>query len=47
MIKELPPDYQELRQQGLKCWENRIARLMRENKLTARGKKPFRPRTTR
>ena len=36
----------ELRQQGLKCGENRIARLMRENKLSARGKKPFRPRTT-
>jgi transposase InsO family protein len=36
----------ELRQQGLKCGQNRIARLMRENKLTARGKKPFRPRTT-
>ena len=36
----------ELRQQGLKCGENRIARLMQENKLSARGKKPFRPRTT-
>ena len=26
----------ELRQQGLKCGENRIARLMQENKLSAR-----------
>jgi hypothetical protein len=26
--------------------ENRIARLMRESKLTARGKKPLRPRAT-
>jgi putative transposase len=29
----------ELRQQGLKCGKNRIARLMRENKLSARDKK--------
>jgi transposase InsO family protein len=36
----------ELRQQGLKCGKNRIARLMQENKLRARGKKAFRPRTT-
>ena len=36
----------QLRQKGLKCGENRIARLMRENKLSARGKKPFGPRTT-
>jgi len=36
----------ELRHQGLKCGKNRIARLMRENKLAARGKKAFRPRTT-
>jgi transposase InsO family protein len=36
----------ELRRQGLKCGRNRIARLMRENILAARGKKAFRPRTT-
>jgi HTH-like domain len=35
-----------LRQQGFKCGKNRIARLMQENKLRARGKKVFRPRTT-
>ena len=36
----------ELRQLGLKCGQNRIARLMRENKLAACAKKAFRPRTT-
>lgn len=36
----------ELRQQGLKCGEKRIARLMQENELAARSKKAFRPRTT-
>jgi putative transposase len=36
----------ELRQQGLRCGEKRIARLMRQNKLVARAKKAFRPRTT-
>jgi putative transposase len=36
----------ELRQQGLQCGEKRIARLMRQNKLVARAKKAFRPRTT-
>ena len=36
----------ELRQRGLKCGRNRIARLMRENELAARAKKAFRPRTT-
>lgn len=35
-----------LRQQGLRCGENRVARLMRENKLAARRKRAFRPRTT-
>jgi hypothetical protein len=29
----------ELRQRGLKCGQNRIARLMRENELAARAKK--------
>jgi len=37
---------QQLRREGVKCGENRVARLMRENKLAARGKKAFRPRTT-
>jgi len=36
----------ELRQRGLKCGQNRIARLMRENELAACAKKAFRPRTT-
>jgi transposase InsO family protein len=36
----------QLRREGLECGENRVARLMRENKLAARGKKAFRPRTT-
>ena len=36
----------ELRQQGVGCGENRVARLMRENELAARRKKAFRPRTT-
>src|SRR6201998_3560859 len=35
-----------LRQEGLRCGENRVARLMRENKLAARPKRGFRPRTT-
>lgn len=35
-----------LRQEGLRCGENRVARLMRENKLAARPKRAFRPRTT-
>jgi putative transposase len=37
---------QQLRQGGLACGENRVARLMRENDLAARRKKAFRPRTT-
>jgi putative transposase len=37
----------ELRQRGLQCGQNRIARLMRENRLAACAKKAFRPRTTR
>ena len=37
---------QQLRQEGLACGENRVARLMRENDLAARAKKAFRPRTT-
>jgi putative transposase len=37
---------QALRQDGIDCGENRIARLMRENELAARRKQSFRPRTT-
>lgn len=36
----------ELRQRGLQCGQNRIARLMRQNELAACTKKAFRPRTT-
>ena len=36
----------QLRQQGVVCGENRVARLMRENGLAARRKKAFGPRTT-
>jgi putative transposase len=35
-----------LRQNGIRCGENRVARLMRKNDLAARRKKAFRPRTT-
>jgi putative transposase len=37
---------QELRNEGVECGENRVARLMRKNGLAARSKKGFRPRTT-
>src|SRR5215831_5739602 len=37
---------QQLRKEGVACGENRVARLMRENGLSARVKKAFRPRTT-
>ena len=37
---------QQLRQEGVRCGKNRVARLMRENELAARRKKAFRPRTT-
>ncbi len=37
---------QQLRQEGMVCGKNRVARLMRENELAARRKKAFRPRTT-
>ena len=37
---------QQLRQKGVRCGKNRVARLMRENELAARRKKAFRPRTT-
>ena len=35
-----------LRQEGVRYGENRVARLKRENKLAARRKRAFRPRTT-
>jgi putative transposase len=41
-----PRIIQQLRQEGVVCGEKRVARLMRENKLAARRKKAFRPRTT-
>jgi len=37
---------QQLRQEGVVCGENRVARLMRENQLVGKAKKAFRPRTT-
>ena len=37
----------ELRQRGLDCSENRVARLMRKNGIRAKARKPYRPRTTR
>jgi putative transposase len=40
-----PRTTKELRQQGLNCGQNRVARLMRESKLAARGKKAFRRKT--
>src|SRR6516164_5659509 len=35
-----------LREQGLRCGKNRVARLMRNHKLMARRKRAFRPQTT-
>ena len=35
-----------LQQEGFRCGENRVARLMREQELAARRKRAFRPRTT-
>jgi Transposase and inactivated derivatives len=35
-----------LREEGLRCGKNRVARLMQGNKLVARRKRAFRPRTT-
>ena len=36
----------QLREQGSPCSENRVARLMRQNGLRARPRRPFRPKTT-
>ena len=38
-----PRIFQTLRQRGLRCGRNRIARLMRLEGLRAKGKRPFRP----
>jgi putative transposase len=37
---------QQLRSAGHPCSKNRVARLMRENGLRARPRRPFRPKTT-
>lgn len=37
----------ELRDLGLACSENRVARLMRDEGIRARPRKPFKPKTTR
>ena len=37
---------QELRRQNMGCGKNRVARLMKEHNIRAKGKQPFRPRTT-
>jgi putative transposase len=37
----------ELRERGLSCSENRVAGLMAREGLKARGRRPFKPRTTR
>jgi putative transposase len=36
----------ELREKGLACSENRVARLMRNKGLRAKPRRPFRPKTT-
>ena len=36
----------QLRRQQTRCSENRVARLMRDDHLQAKSKRPFRPRTT-
>src|SRR5258707_1525315 len=41
-----PPVSQALRQDGVECGENRVARLMRENEPAARTKKALRPLKT-
>lgn len=37
---------QQLRRQRICCSENRVARLMRQEQIRAKRKRPFRPRTT-
>jgi hypothetical protein len=47
MIKELSVDFDVKRCcEALGVSRKRVARLMEQNKLAARGKKAFRPRTT-
>ena len=41
-----PRIFKALRQKGAVCGHNRIAHLMRTDGLKAKGKRPFRPRTT-
>src|SRR5690606_11218496 len=36
----------ELRERGLECSQNRVARLMRTEGMRARPRKPFKPKTT-
>ena len=36
----------QLQRQNVPCSENRVARLMKRHGIRARGKRPFRPRTT-
>jgi transposase InsO family protein len=40
-----PRIYKDLRMQGVACSENRVARLMRENGLAAKGKRKFKATT--
>lgn len=42
-----PRIFQALRQGGVRCGHNRVARLMRQEGLRAKVKQAFRPRTTR
>jgi transposase InsO family protein len=42
-----PRIFQTLRQQGIHCGHNRVARLMKVQGLQAARKRPFRPRTTK
>jgi transposase InsO family protein len=41
-----PRIFHTLRQQGIRCGHNRVARLMRSQGLQGARKRPFRPRTT-
>jgi transposase InsO family protein len=41
-----PRIHQALRQAGIRCGHNRVARLMRSEGIRAVSKRPFRPRTT-
>ena len=41
-----PRIFQTLRQRGIRCAHNRVARLMKVERIQAERKRPFRPRTT-